>query len=285
MLVVKIGGAEGIDHDAITDDVAGLVSEGQRLVVVHGGSALTNQVATALGHPPLFVTSVSGYTSRRTDRRTLEIFEMVYCGQVNKGLVESLQRRGVDALGLSGLDGHLWRGPRKDAIKIIDERGRRRVLRDDYTGRVEQVNVPLLNYLLDVGYTPVLTPPAVSYEGEAINVDGDRAAAVTAVALGAEVLVILSNVPGLLERFPDESTLIRHIPGDRLEAFMDVAHDRMKKKVMGAGEAMAGGVAQVVFADGRVDHPVRRALAGEGTVIGQKAGVQQPGNGASGNQG
>jgi acetylglutamate/LysW-gamma-L-alpha-aminoadipate kinase len=268
MFVIKIGGAEGINHQAIVDDVAALVSEGQRLIVVHGGSALTNQVAAELGHPPQFVTSVSGYTSRRTDRRTLEIFEMVYCGQVNKGLVENLQERGVNAVGLSGLDGQLWRGPRKAVIKIIDERGRRRVLRDDYTGRVEQVNVPLLNLLLDAGYTPVLTPPAVSYEGEAINVDGDRAAAATAIGLDAEALVILSNVPGLLERFPDEDTLIRHIAADRLETFMAVAQDRMKKKVMGAGEALAGGVARVIFADGRVDQPVRRALAGEGTVIG-----------------
>ena len=278
MLVIKIGGAEGINHEAIADDVAELVSEGQRLVVVHGGSALTNQVATALGHPPQFVTSVSGYTSRRTDRRTLEIFEMVYCGQVNKALVEGLQCRGVNALGLSGLDGRLWQGPRKAAIKIIDERGRRRVLRDDYTGRVEQVNVSLLSSLLDAGYIPILTPPAVSDEGEAINVDGDRAAAATAVALGAEVLVILSNVPGLLERFPDESTLMRHIPAKQLGAFMDVAQDRMKKKVMGASEALAGGVARVVFADGRVDRPVRRALAGEGTVIGQDEGDRGSGN-------
>jgi acetylglutamate/LysW-gamma-L-alpha-aminoadipate kinase len=273
MLVIKIGGAEGINHDAIADDVAALQGEGQRLVIVHGGSALTNQVATALDHPPQFVTSTSGYTSRRTDRRTLEIFEMVYCGQVNKGLVEILQRRGVNALGLSGLDGRLWQGPRKAAIQIVDEHGRRRVLRDDYTGRVEQVNVTLLAALLDAGYTPVLTPPAISYAGEAINVDGDRAAAATAVALRAETLVILSNVPGLLDRFPDEDSLIRHIPADRLEAFMAVAQDRMKKKVMGAGEALAGGVARVIFADGRVDRPVQRALAGEGTVIG-KAIVQ-----------
>jgi acetylglutamate/LysW-gamma-L-alpha-aminoadipate kinase len=271
-LIIKIGGAEGINYDAIADDVATLVGQGQRLVVVHGGSALTNQVATALGHPPQFVTSASGYTSRRTDRRTLEIFEMVYCGQVNKGLVESLQRRGVNALGLSGLDGRLWQGARKAAIQIVDEQGRRRVLRDDYTGRVEQVNVVLLTSLLDAGYVPVLTPPAISYDGEAINVDGDRAAAVTAVALRAEALVILSNVPGLLERFPDESTLIRSISGDRLEAFMAVAQGRMKKKVMGAGEALAGGVARVIFSDGRVDRPVQRALAGEGTVIGKAIG-------------
>lgn len=268
MLVIKIGGAEGINHEAIADDVTALVSKGQRLVVVHGGSALTNQVATTLGHPPQFVTSVSGYTSRLTDRRTLEIFEMVYCGQVNKRLVECLQRRGLNALGLSGLDGRLWQGPRKAAIKIIDERGRRRVLRDDYTGKVDQVNVALLSWLLDSGYTPVLTPPALSFEGEAINVDGDRAAAATAIALKADALVILSNVPGLLEHFPDESTLIRHIPADQLETFMEVAQDRMKKKVMGAGEALSAGVARVIFADGRVDQPVQRALAGEGTVIG-----------------
>ncbi len=267
MLVVKIGGGASLNHEQIADDLAGLVREGQRLVVVHGGSALTNQIAAQLGHPPEFVTSVSGFTSRRTDRRTLEIFQMVYCGQVNKGWVERLQRRGINAVGLSGLDGRLWEGPRKDAIKIV-KAGKRLVLRDDYTGKVEHVNAGLLQVLLEQGYLPVLTPPALSFEGEAINVDGDRAAAMTAVALKADALVILSDVPGLLERFPDEASLIRHISRSELERFMDVAEDRMKKKVLGAQEAIAGGVARVVFADGRVERPLRRALAGEGTVIG-----------------
>jgi acetylglutamate/LysW-gamma-L-alpha-aminoadipate kinase len=268
MLVVKIGGAEGINYDLIADDVARLVNQGQRPVIVHGGSAMTNQVATALGHPPEFVTSASGYSSRRTDRRTLEIFEMVYCGQMNKGWVERLQQRGVNAIGLSGMDGRLWQGTRKAAITVLDERGRRHVIRDDYTGRVERVNASLLNTLLEAGYIPVLTPPAISFEGEAINVDGDRAAAATAIALKAEALVILSNVPGLLENFPDESTLIRQIAAARLDSFMVAAQDRMKKKVMGAGEALAGGVQRIVFADGRVADPIQRALAGEGTVIG-----------------
>jgi acetylglutamate/LysW-gamma-L-alpha-aminoadipate kinase len=267
MLVIKIGGAEGLAYDLIADDLAHLLRGGERCVVVHGGSALTNQVATALGHPPQFVTSVSGYSSRRTDRRTLEIFEMVYCGQMNKGWVERLQQRGVNAIGLSGLDGRLWEGSRKEAITIIDERGRRRILRDDYTGRVEQVNTELLTALLAANYLPVLTPPAISFQGEAINVDGDRAAAATAIALQAEALIILSNVPGLLENFPDERSLIRHIPAAQLETFMAAAQDRMKKKVMGAGEALVGGVRRVIFADGRVANPIQRALAGEGTVI------------------
>lgn len=266
MFILKIGGSTGINYDLIADDIAALVQNGEKMVVVHGGSALTNEVAEKLGHPPQFVTSVSGFTSRRTDRRTLEIFEMVYCGQMNKGLVEKLQSRGVNAVGLSGLDGRLWEGKRKAAIKIV-QNGRRRVLRDDFTGKVERVNTDLLNLLLSAGYVPVITPPAISYEGEAINVDGDRASAATAIALGADTLVILSNVPGLLENFPDESTLIRHIPAQSLDKFMAVAQDRMKKKVMGAQEALAGGLTRIIFADGRVENPVRRALNGEGTVI------------------
>jgi acetylglutamate/LysW-gamma-L-alpha-aminoadipate kinase len=225
-------------------------------------------VAEQLGHPPQFVTSVSGFTSRRTDRRTLEIFEMVYCGQMNKGLVEKLQTRGVNAVGLSGLDARIWEGPRKAAIKVI-QNGRKRVIRDDYTGKVERVNTALLQTLLDAGALPVLTPPAASYDGEAINVDGDRAAAATAAAFQAEALIILSNVPGLLEKFPDESSLIRHIPPAKIDQFMSVAEDRMKKKVMGAQEALAQGIGRIVFADGRVEQPVRRAMAGEGTVIGE----------------
>jgi acetylglutamate/LysW-gamma-L-alpha-aminoadipate kinase len=266
MLVVKIGGSEGINLDFIADDIAALAQAGRPLVIVHGGSAETNQVATALGHPPRFVTSVSGYTSRYTDRQTLEIFEMVYCGKVNKGLVERLQRRGVNAVGLSGLDGRIFEGPRKDAIKVI-EGGKRLVLRDDYTGKVEKVNVHLLRLLLDGGYLPVLTPPAASYEGEAINVDGDRAAAAVAEALTAEQLIILSNVPGLLRNFPDESSLIEHIPRAQVEAAMSFAQDRMKKKVMGAAEALNAGVRRVVFADGRVEGPIQRAIEGRGTVI------------------
>ncbi len=266
MIVVKVGGSAGIDLDRVCADIAALWQGGERLVLVHGGSHLTNQLAEALGHPPRFVTSVSGFTSRRTDRRTLEIFEMVYCGQVNKGIVERLQARGVNALGLSGLDGRLLEGPRKDALRIV-ENGRRLVLRDDYTGKVEKVNTALLSLLLGHGYLPVVSPPALSYAGEAINVDGDRAAAAIAVALGAEALVILSNVPGLLRSFPDESSLIRHIPKDHVEEAMAFAEGRMKMKVLGAAEAVAAGVGRVIFADGRVEDPVRRALAGEGTVV------------------
>ncbi|MCD6519031.1 MAG: [LysW]-aminoadipate kinase [Anaerolineae bacterium] len=266
MIVVKVGGSEGINLQLVCQDIASLVKEGKELVLVHGGSHRTNEVAEKLGHPPQFVTSVSGFTSRRTDRETLKIFEMVYCGEVNKGIVEMLQAEGVNAVGLSGLDGRLLEGRRKAAIKII-ENGRRRVLRDDYTGTIERVNVHLLRLLLDNGYLPVVTPPAISTENEAINVDGDRAAARIAVALKAEQLVILSNIPGLLRAFPDESTLIRHIKASQVEEYMQHAQGRMRIKVLGAAEAIKQGVGQVIFGDGRIPSPVRAALAGQGTVI------------------
>ncbi len=266
MIVIKVGGSEGIDLDEVCADVAALWGEGERMVLVHGGSHRTNEVAAALGHPPQFVTSPSGYTSRRTDRRTLEIFEMVYCGQINKGIVERFQRRGVNAIGLSGLDARLWEGSRKAAIRII-ENGRQRILRDDFTGTVERVNTGLLGALLERGLLPVLTPPAISYEGEAINVDGDRAAAATAVALGAHSLVILSNVPGLLRDRSDERTLVRHVAADRLDEVAPLAAGRMRIKLLGAGEALAGGVPRVILGDARGAQPLRRALAGEGTLI------------------
>ena len=266
MLVVKVGGRKGLDYDAVCADVAALLKEGQQLILVHGGSYQTNVVAQQLGHPPQFVTSVSGYVSRRTDRRTLEIFEMVYCGKMNKAIVESLQKQGANAVGLSGIDGRLLEGKRKDAIKVVID-GRKRVLRDDYTGTIKQVNTSLLELLLEAGYLPVISPLAISYESEAMNTDGDRAAAAIAASMNAEQLIILSNVPGLLREFPDESTLIEHIPADQVERYMSFADGRMKKKVMGAAEAVQQGVGKVIFGDARLPQPVRSALNGQGTVI------------------
>jgi [amino group carrier protein]-L-2-aminoadipate 6-kinase len=108
---------------------------------------------------------------------------------------------------------------------------------------------------------------AISYQGDAINVDGDRAAAMIAGALGAEQFIILTNVPGLLRNFPEESSLIAHIDKNRVEASIDFAEGRMKKKVLGASEALELGIKQVIFADGRAEQPIQRALEGKGTVI------------------
>src|SRR5690348_3801622 len=107
MIVVKVGGGAGIDYANLCADLAALWGAGQRLVLVHGGSDETNRLAEALGHPPRFVTSPSGYTSRYTDRETLHIFMMAAAGKLNTTLVERLQGQGVNAVGLSGVDGRL----------------------------------------------------------------------------------------------------------------------------------------------------------------------------------
>lgn len=266
MLVIKIGGAAGVNLAAICADVAALVGQGERVVLVHGGSDETNRLSEQLGHPPRFITSPSGFTSRYTDRTTLEIFAMVTAGKINTVLVEALQRQGVNALGLSGVDGRLLVAKRKEAVRAV-ENGRVRVIHDDHTGTIQAVNTGLLHLLLEVGYTPVVAPLALSPEGVALNVDADRAASAIAGALRADSLILLTNVPGLLGHFPDESTLIPRLERARLEESLHFAQGRMKKKVLGAGEALEQGVGRVILADGRVSAPVQRALAGQGTVI------------------
>jgi acetylglutamate/LysW-gamma-L-alpha-aminoadipate kinase len=267
MIVVKVGGSAGLDMEAVCADVAGLVQQGEQVVLVHGGSHETNTISEKLGHPPRTVTSVSGHESRYTDRQTLEILTMVAGGRINKLLVERLQQLGVNAVGLSGLDGRLLEGKRKAALRIV-ENGKRKVLRGEYSGKIERVNAALLLMLLEAGYTPVIAPLAISYEHEALNVDGDRAAAAVGAAIKAQTVIILSNVPGLLRDFPDEASLISHITlavaPDYLEQY---AKGRMKRKLLGATEALQAGVGRVILADGRIDQPVHHALAGQGTVI------------------
>jgi len=265
-IVVKLGGTEGVDFSAICHDVAALINQGQRLVLVHGGSAQANTLGEALDYPPRFITSPSGYNSRHTDPRTLEIFTMAVNGKVNSALVRQLQGLGVNALGLSGLDGRLIEAKRKSAV-ISVENGKRRVIRDDYTGKIIGVNALLLNSLMDGGYTPVVAPLALGEAGDALNVDADRAAAEIASALSASMLLLLTAVPGLMRKFPDESTLIKQLPQEKLDSALEYAQGRMKKKVLGAKEALQAGVQGVIIGDGRIEAPISQALAGSGTRI------------------
>src|SRR5688500_13503351 len=144
MLVVKVGGGTSLSIDGVVADIVSLRARGTDLLLVHGGAQTTSQVAEALGHPAQFVTSETGHISRRTERRTLEIFEMVYCGQLNKMWVEKLQMDGVNAVGLSVPDGPVFEGTRKDTLRFRVD-ARRMVLRDDWTATVETVNVELLS--------------------------------------------------------------------------------------------------------------------------------------------
>jgi len=267
-IVIKVGGAAGVDVEAVLTDVAALVAEGQPTVLVHGTSAAADALAARAGVPVRYLTSPSGHVSRYTDPETLELYVAAAAGQVNKRLVARLQHLGCNAVGLSGVDGRLLIAQRKEAIRVI-EHGHQRIIRDDYTGQLVSANNGLLHLLLGAGYTPVVAPLALGMQGERLNVDGDRAAALLAAALNAAALIILSNVPGLLASFPDESSLIRHIEPAHLAAAEALAEGRMKKKLLAARTALAAGVPAVILADSRRPNPVRAALRGEGTVIGE----------------
>ena len=172
----------------------------------------------------------------------------------------------MNAIGLSGIDGRLLVAKRKDSIKII-ENGKKKILRNDFTGRITEVNTTLLNSLVESGYTPVIAPIAISEEGYGVNCDGDRASAMIAGALSVNDLIIFTNVPGLLENIEDESSLIKQIPKGQIEKFSEFAQGRMKKKIMGASEAIDGGVENIRFAHGGIENPLSNALAGECTTI------------------
>jgi acetylglutamate/LysW-gamma-L-alpha-aminoadipate kinase len=217
--------------------------------------------------PPRMVTNDKGRVTRYTDGATIDAMLMAYAGKVNKRLVGQLQKAGVNAVGLSAMDGRIASGRRKPVIRAI-ENGKPKVLRDDHAGTIEQVDITLVRLLLDSGYLPVLTPPAIALdEGLPINVDGDKLALELAITLGAEALLFFSDTPGLLLDKDDESTLIREIDASDPKGALAAATGRMVVKVEAALGAIERGVGRVVFSDARAEHPLRRALAGEGTVV------------------
>jgi acetylglutamate/LysW-gamma-L-alpha-aminoadipate kinase len=264
-IIIKIGGAKGIDYEKVLDDIAE-ISKQEKIVIVHGGKSQLEEVSTKLGKPPVWIKTASGFTSRRTDKETMEMFTMVYAGKMNKMIVEKLQQKGVNAVGLSAMDGKLAVAQKKN-IKIITEEGKKMLLRDDYTGKIIQINPKLLNLLLDNNFIPAICPPAISEDGEALNVDGDRLTAMIAESLRAKTVIYLSNIPGLLKDKDDESTLIENISKENIEEFMQYAKGTMKKKVMGAIESVEKGVEKVIFADARIESPIKKALEGKGTII------------------
>ncbi|MFW6005816.1 MAG: [LysW]-aminoadipate kinase [Candidatus Bipolaricaulota bacterium] len=263
MLVVKIGGSDAIDYEAFLEDL----SNHEDWILLHGGSHELDRISEQLGHPPRFVESVSGYTSRYTDEETVKLINMVYPGKMNKFIVEELQKLGVNAFGFSGLDGRVLECKRKSSLKIKKD-GKKLVLRGEHSGIIKKVNTEPVELLLGAGYSPVLTIPAVTFSGTAVNVDGDRAAAEIASAFSAERLLLLSDVPGLLKDVDDKESLIEEIDRGDIERYTDkYAEGRMKKKLMGAGEAIDAGVTSVIMGDGSQGKPVSRALSGGGTLI------------------
>jgi acetylglutamate/LysW-gamma-L-alpha-aminoadipate kinase len=266
MLVIKIGGGAAIGEGGYANFAEDLKQIEEPVVIVHGGNAEFSALSRQLGMPPRMITSASGRVTRYTDAATMDAMLMAYCGKVNKRLVATLQAVGINAVGLSAIDGGIGRGRRKPVLRGTED-GKQKILRDDHAGTLEEVDPDLVRLLLANGYTPVLTPPALGEESVPINVDGDKLALELATALGADGLLFFSDIPGLLRDRDDESTLIPEIDAAQPESALGVAEGRMLVKVEAALRAVERGVGRVVFADGRAPNPITAALAGQGTAV------------------
>ena len=265
-VIAKIGGARAVDPAGALADVASLVADGEQVVVVHGGSTAVDDILEELGETPEYVETPSGVVGRFTDERTIEVFEMVLPGKLNTDLVAGLQAKGVNAVGLSGVDGALFSGPRKSVIRVV-ESGKKKIRRGDFSGTIEDVNADLLTTLLDGGYTPVVTVPMLADGTTPVNADADRAAAAVAGALDGR-LVSLTDVPGVLADPGDGSTLIGQASTESdLADLEDAASGFMTRKVMAAIEALERGGEEVVVADANADNPITAALDGTGTRV------------------
>jgi [amino group carrier protein]-L-2-aminoadipate 6-kinase len=258
--VLKIGGGAGVNHERVLANLQQRIATGEEWIVVHGASALTNQLAAERGIPVRQITSPNGYVSRHTDATMIEIYREA-CITLNGALIRQLEP--FAAIGL--LD--LIHAERKTAIRAI-QNGRPVVVRDDYSGTITHVNAEPLRRVLAIGAVPVIAPLAIGTQGESLNVDGDLVAAQIARAVGAQTLVILSNVAGLLRDVTNPNSVIARIPLTQLSTFEGFAQGRMKKKLLAASGA---NIERVIIADSRLDAPLDEALSGAGTHILQEA--------------
>lgn len=267
MIIVKAGGGKNINWDFICKDLVSLIKRGEEFIVIHGASSTRDEIAEKLKIPTKTITSPSGITSVYTDKKALEVLLMVYSGLINKQIVAKMQSYGINAIGLSGVDGRVWEAKRKDAVYAV-ENGKTKLINDNLTGRVEKVNKNLINLLVKNQYVPVICPPAISFENEIVNTDNDIATALMAGILEIKKIIVLFEAPGMLRDINDPKSLIKKLKKEELENYMNFAIGRMKKKLLGAQKALSLGVKKIYWGDGRIEHPILNAIKGKGTVIG-----------------
>lgn len=265
MIVLKMGGdifERGLS-DSLSSDIKRVLQD-DKVVIVHGGGDEVTRIAERLGKAQVFVSSPEGIRSRYTDKETAEIYTMVMAGKVNKRIVAFLLKAGISAVGLTGVDGMLLKAERKKRLLIIDERGRKRIIEGGFTGKIFQVNSKLLELLVGSGYVPVVAPTAIGDEYELLNVDSDRAAANIAGAMGANEVVFLTDVEGVLIN----GKCVRKLSANEAQKLLPKTGGGMGKKVIASIEAVKGGTKEAIITCGFTENPVVNALKhNAGTVI------------------
>ncbi len=247
-IVVKLGGSTLGAHDTSLADIAALARQGRRVVVVHGGGALTTEWLERLGVETEFSNGL-----RKTTPAALDTTIAVLAGVVNKRLVEQLTSLSTQALGISGADAGIVRSP-------LSERGL------GFVGERPVCNAAPLAALLDAGFLPIMAPIGLSTSGQLININADAAAGAVSVALEAEALVMLTDTDGVLDGEQRPIATIDAEQAEALQAARVVVGGMLPKLAAGRAAAAAGAAARIV--DGRAAGAVPAALRGEtGTLV------------------
>ena len=257
VIVVKYGGNAMINEDLkqpVMEDIVLLVLIGVKVILIHGGGPEISEMLKKIGKESTFVDGL-----RVTDRETAEIVQMVLAGKVNKTLVNMLEKKGGKAIGLSGMDGRLIEATMKDA-------------RLGYVGEITKIHIKPVWDLLNNGYIPVISTIGCDRDGNAYNINGDTAAAHIAGALGAQRLIMMTDIAGILRDRDDPSTLVTDITVQQARALYDegIISGGMIPKVDCCIHAIEQGVKNVVIMDGRVPHSILMELLtneGAGTWI------------------
>jgi acetylglutamate/LysW-gamma-L-alpha-aminoadipate kinase len=260
MLVLKIGGSMADSAGNLVKDIASLSKSGERIVLVHGGGPQVTSLERACGREPAYIYSKEGFKSRHTDEKTIQNFVMAVGGGVNSSLVRLLRKSGVNAAGLSGTSGVLFA---KRKILISYENGKEIMVRDDFSGKLSRIGIEPINALVSHGMVPVIAPIAIGEEFEPLNVDGDRAAAALASALGAQKLILFTDVDGYFRNFPND--LVQKATLGEIADFQKTASAGMKRKLIAVSEALSAGVPEAIICSGKKEFPLTSALAGAGT--------------------
>ena len=212
---------------------------------------------------PKFVTSPSGIKSRYTDKETAEIFTMVMAGRINKTIVQMLQKNGINAIGLSGVDAKVIQAERKKKLLIVNEKGRKQAIDGGYTGKITDINSSLIKTLLGEGLTPVISPIAISEEADFLNVDGDRAAAYVAGKVGTEKVLFITNVDGLLI----DDKLVTKLTLAEAKEIRPKIGPGMEKKILASTEALDMGVKEALIANGQKENPISSAISHDNCTV------------------
>jgi acetylglutamate/LysW-gamma-L-alpha-aminoadipate kinase len=262
MILVKIGGGESINIEAI---IADLANQETAFIIVHGANVLRDRISEKLGLEKTILTSASGYSSVFSDQDAIDVIMMSYAGLRNKRIVELCQRHNINAVGLTGLDGRLVQGERNQGIRVR-ENGKTLIKRD-LSGKPRAINTNLLHLLLDNGYCPVLTIPIIDAKGFAINSENDDIIVKIASAMGIDTVIQLIEAPGFLDDPDDETSLVERMSVAELNAREAAVEGRIKRKLLALTRLCADGKTRVIISDGRNEHPIDDALNGKGTHI------------------